>query len=122
MFLKKKFMKCFKIFYFLLFFFPIFKTFSLFMYNLYEPNYHSVYYGALFIPINKFFLTDLTFTPSIISNLSDESSIVLTQLVYNPVFDFTLELTLVAFIGEDDREYTFIGNEFYIQLETRLIF
>ncbi len=98
------------------------KTMFLLMNNMYDPNYHSKYYAAVFISIQKFLLSDLSFTPSVVNNISDQSYIALVQLVYNPVYDFTLAFTGTDFIGDDDREYTFIGNDFSVQLEARLMF
>ncbi len=74
--------------------------------NLYEPNYHSRYYAALFVNINRFFLSGLTCNLAGIVNIEQASSMVTGTFSYTMLNNVTLSTTLIGYIGEKDTEYT----------------
>jgi hypothetical protein len=72
----------------------------------YRAGDYGTYYGALFVTINRLLKTNLTLNLSGLGNFSDLSFVVLGQLDYAPVNNFTLSLTASSFLGPDLREYT----------------
>lgn len=74
--------------------------------NLYEPNYHSRYYAALFVNINRFFLSGLTCNLAGIVNIEQASSMVTGTFAYTMLNNVTISTTLTGYIGEKNTEYT----------------
>jgi len=81
-----------------------------FLNGYYQSGYYGQYYGALFITINSFFLTNMTLTLDMLANFSDLSAIPMVILSYTPVNNFTLSFQLGACLGADKREYTVSYN------------
>ena len=81
-----------------------------FLNGYYQSGYYGQYYGALFITINSFFLTNMTLTLDMLANFSDLSAIPMVMLSYTPVNNFTLSFQLGACLGADKREYTVSYN------------
>ncbi len=75
--------------------------------GLYRPYDTSQFYGALFTTINHFFDSTLSFTGNILGNFNDLSFVVATTLTYQPIFNFSLGLTIDAFLGPDKAEFTY---------------
>ncbi len=78
--------------------------------GLYQANYLSRYYIALFSSCNEFFNPDLTFSFNGILNITDYSSTLYGTLSYNPIYNFTISLNVYAFSGAENTEYTMSGN------------
>lgn len=76
----------------------------------YHAGYYGQYYGALFITINSFFLSNLTLSLDGLANFSDQSAIAIVGLAYAPISNFTLQLQVGANVGADNREYTISVN------------
>ena len=74
--------------------------------NLYEPNYHSRYYAALFVNISRLFLSGLTCNLAGIVNIEQASSMVTGTFAYTMLNNVTISTTLTGYIGEKDTEYT----------------
>jgi hypothetical protein len=82
-----------------------------FLGGYYHAGYYGQYYGALFVTINSFFMTNLTLTLDVLANLSDFSAIPMVMLSYAPVNNFTLSFQVGAYVGADNREYTVSFNQ-----------
>ena len=74
--------------------------------NLYEPNYHSRYYAALFVNISRLFLSGLTCNLAGIVNIEQASSMVTGTFAYTMLNNVTISTTLTGYIGEKNTEYT----------------
>jgi len=61
--------------------------------NIYDANYQSKYYAAVFTSMNRFILTDMTLNFNFINNLSDYSNITSDGVSYTDLNDFTISLT-----------------------------
>ena len=82
-----------------------------FLSEYYTPNYYGKYYAALFVSLSHFLdNSDLTFSANGISNLSDGSSVLATNLSYTLTYDTALTFSLTNNLGPEDREFTFTGN------------
>jgi hypothetical protein len=88
----------------------------------YIPNNYGVHYAALFVMINKFILSDMSFSLNAIGNLSDLSFTVISGLSYSPVYNFFLNLSIASYWGEEYREFTFSGNACTLSLDLFLKF
>lgn len=77
--------------------------------GLYEPSYHGMHYAFLSASYAKFILTDLTLNMYAIANMSDWSGVLTLGASYNPVYNFTLGLTVSGNLGEENGEFT-MGN------------
>lgn len=84
--------------------------------GLYEPNYLSRYYGALFTSINRFIITDMTLNLNYVRNLSDHSAVLSTGVSYKNMNDFSAGLLVNAFLGPEHSEYTFSTAKLSAQL------
>ncbi|MEW6087624.1 MAG: hypothetical protein AB1498_04910 [bacterium] len=78
--------------------------------NLYQANYHSRYYAALFTSVRKFIISDLTLTLNLIGNLNDKSSILTTGVTYTDINDFSLGFNVYSYLGHSNREYTYLND------------
>jgi hypothetical protein len=90
--------------------------------GLYEVNYLSRYYGALFTGVSRFIITDLTLNLNYVRNLNDDSGVLSTGVTYKNMNDFSAGCMVNAYLGPADREYTFSGAKFSVQLTAGVSF
>ncbi len=98
------------------------KTAVFLLSNMYEPNNLSKHYATLFFAYNDFLVNSLTFSFSTLCNITDDSYILRYGLRYNPAYDFTLQFNVFSFVGDENSEYTFMGNETMYEVEVRIAF
>jgi hypothetical protein len=79
---------------------------AIFMRGYFDNGNYGKYYGMLALTINKFLVNQLTFTLSGIGNFSDMSFIAVGSFSYAPVYNFTIDLKILSYIGLNNREYT----------------
>jgi hypothetical protein len=84
--------------------------------HLYQPNYFSRAYVALFTTFNRFLLTDMTLSGNAILNLVDSSGLLSLGVNYSALNSFTAGLLANFDLGAPDREYTFSGEKLNLQL------
>ncbi len=84
--------------------------------NLYEPNYHSRYYTALFVNISRLFLSGLSCNLAGIVNIEQASSMVTGTFSYTMLNNVTISSTLTGYIGEKNTEYTLFDQTFGLRL------
>ena len=92
------------------------KTQYLLASGLYDANYHSPYYAALFIGISRFLLSDLTFSVNGIMNIKQECGIVSGSIGYTTLGNLTIGATIIGYVGPDNTEYTFFGQAAALRL------
>jgi hypothetical protein len=90
--------------------------------NLYELNYYSKYYIALFSRYSRFIITDLTLSINMIRNLNDDSSILTAGVSYQNIHNLSMGCEIYGFLGEKDREYTFPNNAYTAQCTVGILF
>lgn len=90
--------------------------------GLYQPNYLSRYYAALFITINEFIISDMTLTLNGISNIHQKSFIASSSLSYSTLNNFTAGLYGNLYTGSDDGEYRAAGLKYSIMVTTGILF
>jgi hypothetical protein len=90
--------------------------------RLYQPNYFSRAYVALFTTFNRFLLTDMTLTGNAILNLVDYSGLVSAGVSYTALNGFTAGLLANFDLGARNREYTFSGEQLNLQLTLGISF
>jgi len=90
--------------------------------DLYEPNNYGKYYLAMFTTVSKFITSDISLNINGIANMSDHSAILSTGLSYIDINDLSASLTVSGYLGEDDREFTFMGNAMDIRLTVGILF
>jgi len=90
--------------------------------NLYQQNYYSKYYAALFTTVNKFFISDLSLSSNVISNIAQKSFIFSNGLTYKNINDFTAGLTLTTYLGPENTEYTFFEKGMDVMLTAGISF
>jgi hypothetical protein len=90
--------------------------------NLYDPNYLSRYYGALFTSISQFIITDMTLNVNYIHNFNDNSGALSAAVNYLNLNDFSAGCLLLAPLGPANGEYTFSGAKLLIQLTAGISF
>ncbi len=84
--------------------------------GLYDANYHSPYYAALFIGISRFVLSELTFNVNGIMNISQNCGIVTGSIAYTTLSNLTLGATLIGYLGPTGTEYTYYGQSMALRL------
>jgi hypothetical protein len=90
--------------------------------GLYEPNYLSKYYGAVFTSVSRFIITDLTLNTNYVRNLNDDSGVLSTGVTYRNLNDFSAGCLVNAYLGPANSEYTFSGAKFLIQFTAGVSF
>lgn len=90
--------------------------------GLYNPNYFSRYYGAVFASIGRFLITDATLNVNYIRNFNDGSGVLSTGITYRTITDFSAGLLVNSAIGKTNREYTFSKVTHDIQLTLGIAF
>lgn len=90
--------------------------------NLYEVNSYSKYYLALFTTFGQFIINDMTLTANAIGNLEQKSMVVSTGVSYSTLSEFTTGLTISAFLGPQNTEYTFSKNALSVQATAGITF
>ncbi len=90
--------------------------------GLYEPNYLSRYYGAVFTSVSRFIITDMTLNMNYVRNLNDQSGVLSTGVSYKNINDFSAGCLVNAFLGPAKREYTFSGAKLSVQLTAGVSF
>lgn len=90
--------------------------------GLYEPNYLSRYYAALFITVNEFITSDFTLTLNGISNIEHKSYIVSSGLTYTNINDFTAGAVLNTYLGDKDGEYRAAGVRYDVLVTAGILF
>lgn len=90
--------------------------------GLYEPNYLSRYYGALFTSLSRFLITDMTLNLNYVRNLNDRSGVLSTGVSYRNLNDFSAGCLVNAYLGPARREYTFSGARLSAQLTAGVSF
>ncbi|OHD63189.1 MAG: hypothetical protein A2096_11195 [Spirochaetes bacterium GWF1_41_5] len=88
----------------------------------YSPGRLSQWYAAGFMYFSKLGVQDLDSSLNYIINLTDKSSMASWSLLYKPVFNFDLTMTLAAFTGHLNTEYTTGGNLLSAEIIARLLF
>lgn len=92
------------------------KTQFLLASGLYDANYHSPYYAALFVGISRFLLSDLTFSVNGIMNIKQQCGIISGSIGYTTLGNLTLGATVIGYVGADNTEYTFFGQSAALRL------
>lgn len=90
--------------------------------GLYEQNYYSKYYAAVFTTVNKFIISDCSLNINMISNLSQRSYLFSSGIAYQDLNDLKLGLTVVTAFGKKNTEYTFSKNAATVQFEAGILF
>ncbi len=90
--------------------------------NLYIPNSYSKYYAAVFGSVSQFIIDPMTFSCNAIGNLQQKSFVVSTGINYHSLNNFVFGISLNAFLGPTNTEYTFSGNALMAQVTTGIIF
>lgn len=83
--------------------------------GLYEPNYSSKYYGAIFLSLGRFITEDLTLNANYIRNCNDGSGILSSGVTYKTLYDLSAGLLVNSYIGPRDAEYTYSGAKGDVQ-------
>jgi hypothetical protein len=78
--------------------------------GLYEPNYHSRYYAAIFTGINRFLLSDMTLNLNALANLEQRCGVVSLSYAYTTLSNLTFGITADGYFGASNTEYTFFNG------------
>jgi hypothetical protein len=92
------------------------KSEYLFGSGLYDANYHSPYYAALFVGISRFLISDLTFNINGIMNISQLCGIVTGSIGYTTLSNLTIGAMIIGYVGKERTEYTFPGQSMALRL------
>jgi hypothetical protein len=90
--------------------------------QLYQPNYFSRAYVAVFTTFTRFILTDMALNANYIQNLVDTSGLVSAGVTYTTLNSFTAGFLANVPVGGPEREYTFQGLKYDLQLTLSLAF
>jgi hypothetical protein len=90
--------------------------------NLYEMHSYSKFYAAIFASVSRFILNDMTFSCNAIGNLNQKSFVVSTGVNYQSLHNFVFGISLNAFLGKKNTEYTFSNNGLMAQIQTGILF
>jgi len=101
---------------------PVNKTVYMLGNDLYQPNYTSRYYAALFTTVNNFITSDFALKANLISNIRQGSFILSSGIDYSSINDLKASLYVNGYMGKKDTEYTFMNNAIEILLTVGIVF
>lgn len=101
---------------------PVNKTLYILGNDLYQPNYTSRYYAALFSTVNNFITSDFALNTNLISNIQQGSFILSSGIDYSSINDLRASLYVNGYMGKKDTEYTFMNNAIEILLTVGIVF
>jgi hypothetical protein len=90
--------------------------------EFYELNNHSRHYAALSAMVSRFLITDMSLSLTGIVNINHGCGMIITGLSYRNMHNYFLGIEVVANVGSDNTEYTFLGNRMSAKLVYRYCF
>lgn len=96
--------------------------FNLMANNLYVPNEYGKFYLGNFFTINKFIHNNNKLQINSISNLSDNSHMVIIGNDYEYIRDLILSAEVIGFFGKDDKEMTISNNSYALSFSANYRF
>jgi len=90
--------------------------------GLYEPNYLSRWYGAVFTSVSRFIIEDMALNLNYVRNLSDDSGVLSAGVSYKNMNDLSAGFLASAYLGPGCREYTSSGAKLLLQLTAGVSF
>lgn len=90
--------------------------------ELYEFNNHSRHYAALSAMVSRFIISDMSLSLTGIVNINHGCGMIITGLSYRNMHNYFLGLEVVANVGPDNTEYTFLGNRMSFNVYTGIAF
>jgi hypothetical protein len=90
--------------------------------DLFEVNYHSRYYAALFMSLGRFINSDFTLKTNVIGNIAQRCFIASLGLAYANINDFSAGIEVYGFFGKRNTEYNYTGNAALVLLTAGIVF
>ncbi len=89
----------------------------------YQPYSNSKYYAAFFGAINKFIVSDMTFSMNGLINLVDNSAVLTTGIAYNPALtDIVINFNINSYLGAQNTEATMMGKRWDVNVGAQISF
>ena len=102
--------------------YPVNKTAYILGNNLYQPNYYARYYAALFTTVNNFITSNFSLRNNLVSNIEQKAFILSSGIDYSSINDFKAGLSLNAYLGKKNTEYTFMNNALEVLITAGIVF
>jgi len=93
-----------------------------FMANVFDFNNYSRWYAAAFMTFNRFILTDMTLSASVLYNLNQRCAMVTAGLNYTTQHNLSFDVIVNGFPGKDMTEYTIAGQGLTGELRVGILF
>lgn len=90
--------------------------------GIYQANYYSKYYAAVFTTVNKFIISDLALNMNLIGNIQQLSFIASAGLTYATLNDFKASLLVNGYFGKKDTEYTMQNSAADVMLTVGMLY
>ncbi len=90
--------------------------------NLYEQHNYSRFYAAVFTQVDRLYLSGLTGTFNVVTNLPQISMIFSGGLFYTTIYEFFMGLVISAYVGGKNTEYTFDNKAIGLQANIGMTF
>ncbi|MBN1532152.1 MAG: hypothetical protein JXA20_05780 [Spirochaetes bacterium] len=90
--------------------------------DLFEVNYHSRYYAALFMSLSRFINSDFTLKGNVLGNIAQHCYIASVGLAYANINDFRAGIEVYGFFGKRKSEYNYAGNAALVLLTAGIVF
>ena len=87
-----------------------------------EFNSLARYYGAFFVTVNKFIVSDMTLQLNGIMNFNHKCAMLTAGLTYTTLHNFSLGCLVNAVVGPEESEYVFLGNGASVRLTAGVTF
>lgn len=91
-------------------------------YGYYRPAACNRFYSAAFLTFAKFFHQDLTASASALANWDDLSATLSLGLNWNPVYNFTVALSVAGLVGKPDSEFGHADHAVIPRLDLTVVF
>ena len=98
------------------------KVVALLANDLYDIYSYSKYYGMFFLEYRDFISSDLTLQLTGLENFNDHSGVVMAQLKYNFLDNYTLEFSVSSTTGGANSQFTLTGNITSAEFSAKIYF
>ena len=88
----------------------------------FEFNSLAKFYGAFFITVSKFIISDMTLQLNGLANFNHRCAMLTAGVNYATLHNFSLGCLVTGFVGPEEAEYTFTGNSASVRVTAGVTF
>ncbi len=90
--------------------------------SAFEFNSLAKYYGAFFVTVNRFLITEMTLSVNGLMNFNHQCAMLTAGVQYRTLHNFSLGCSVTGVVGPEDSEYAFMGTGASVRVTTGMSF